>query len=110
MRGDVYLADLNPSLGSEQGGVRPVIIMQRNSLDRFTVTTIAIPVTTNLRRLNIPGVVFIPAGEGGLQQDSAALCFQVKVIDRQRLRQQLGTLPLQRVAEISQALKYTLEL
>lgn len=50
MLGDIYLADLNPSRGSEQVGIRPVIIVQRDTLDRFTTTVVVIPVTSNLRR------------------------------------------------------------
>lgn len=57
MRGDIYLADLNPSRGSEQAGVRPVILVQRQNLDRFTRTVVVIPVTTNLRRAQIPSTV-----------------------------------------------------
>jgi mRNA interferase MazF len=55
MRGDIYLADLNPSRGSEQAGIRPVILVQRQNMDRFTRTVVVIPVTTNLRRAQIPG-------------------------------------------------------
>ena len=57
MRGDIYVADLNPSRGSEQAGVRPVILVQRQNLDRFTRTVVVIPVTTNLRRAQIPSTV-----------------------------------------------------
>jgi mRNA interferase MazF len=56
-RGDVYLADLNPSRGSEQDGRRPVIIVQRESLNRFTRTTMVVPLTTNLRRTQVPGTI-----------------------------------------------------
>ena len=56
-RGDVYLADLNPSRGSEQDGLRPVIIVQRESLNRFTRTTLVVPLTTNLRRTQVPGTI-----------------------------------------------------
>ncbi|MCL1475299.1 type II toxin-antitoxin system PemK/MazF family toxin [Argonema antarcticum] len=59
MRGDVYLADLNPSRGSEQAGIRPVILVQRNTLDRFTTTVVVIPITSNLRRAKIPGTMGI---------------------------------------------------
>ncbi len=54
-RGDIYLADLNPSRGSEQAGIRPVAIVQREEIDRFTQTVFIVPLTSNLRRLNIPG-------------------------------------------------------
>ena len=86
MRGDIYLADLNPSRGSEQAGIRPVIIVQHNNIDRFTSTVVVIPLTSNLRRAQIPGTMVIPAGQAGLNQESVALCYQIVVIDRQRLQ------------------------
>jgi mRNA interferase MazF len=86
MRGDIYLADLNPSRGSEQAGIRPVIIVQHNNIDRFTSTVVVIPLTSNLRRAQIPRTMVIPAGQGGLNQESVALCYQIVVIDRQRLQ------------------------
>ena len=110
MRGDIYLADLNPSRGSEQAGVRPVILVQRKNLDRFTRTVVVIPVTTNLRRAQIPGTVLIAAGEGGLSQESVALCYQIVVIDRQRLQRQLGTLSTVYLQRLGEAIRYTLDL
>ena len=110
MRGDIYLADLNPSRGSEQAGVRPVILVQRQNLDRFTRTVVVIPVTTNLRRAQIPGTVLIPLGEGGLSQESVALCYQIVVIDRQRLQRQLGTLSAVYLQRLGEAISYTLDL
>jgi mRNA interferase MazF len=110
MRGDIYLADLNPSRGSEQAGVRPVILVQRQNLDRFTRTVVVIPVTTNLRRAQIPGTVVIPVGEGGLSQESVALCYQIVVIDRQRLQRQLGTLSAVYLQQLGEAIRYTLDL
>ena len=110
MRGDVYLADLNPSRGSEQAGIRPVIIVQPDNLERFTRTVVVVPLTSNIRRAQIPGTVLIRAGEGGLSQDSVALCYQIVVIDRQRLQRQLGTLSPSYLLALNQALKYTFEL
>ena len=95
MRGDVYLADLNPSRGSEQAGIRPVIIVQRNTIDRFTQTVVVVPITS---------------GEGGLLQDSVALCYQIVVIDKQRLTRKLGTLSSNYLLMLKEALKYTLQL
>jgi mRNA interferase MazF len=86
MRGDIYLADLNPSRGSEQAGIRPVIIVQHNNIDRFTSTVVVIPLTSNLRRTQIPRTMVIPTGQGGLNQELVALCYQIVVIDRQRLQ------------------------
>lgn len=57
MLGEVYLADLNPTRGSEQAGIRPVITLQRDTLDRFTTTVVVVPVTSNLRRAKIPGTI-----------------------------------------------------
>jgi mRNA interferase MazF len=110
MRGDVYLADLNPSRGSEQAGIRPVIIIQRDTLDRFTTTVVVVPLTSNLRRAKIPGTIVIPLGEGGLTQESVVLCYQIVVIDRQRLMRKLGTLSPNYLFMLKEALKYTLEL
>ncbi len=108
--GDVYLADLNPSRGSEQAGVRPVVIVQREEIDRFTQTVIIVPLTSNLRRLDIPGTFTIPAEEGGLTQESVALCYQIAVVDKQRLIRQLGKLSWPYVQQLNEALIYTLKL
>ena len=110
MRGDIYLADLNPSRGSEQAGIRPVIIVQHNNIDRFTSTVVVIPLTSNLRRAQIPGTMVIPAGQGGLNQESVALCYQIVVIDRQRLQRQLGTLSSSYLQQLEEAMRYTLYL
>ncbi|MDY6782197.1 MAG: type II toxin-antitoxin system PemK/MazF family toxin [Cyanobacteriota bacterium] len=110
MRGDVYLADLSPSRGSEQAGIRPIIIVQRDDIERFTRTAIAIPLTTNLRRARVPGTVVIPVGEGGLSQDSVALCYQIVTLDRQRLRRKLGMLSSAYLSALNEAIAYTLEL
>ncbi|MFM7438150.1 MAG: type II toxin-antitoxin system PemK/MazF family toxin [Snowella sp.] len=110
MRGDIYLADLNPSRGSEQAGIRPVILVQRQNLECFTRTVVVIPVTTNLRRAQVPGTMLIPAGEGGLSQESVALCYQIVVIDKQRLQKQLGTLSAIYLQRLGDALRYTLDL
>ncbi|MBD2186118.1 type II toxin-antitoxin system PemK/MazF family toxin [Aerosakkonema funiforme] len=110
MRGDLYLADLNPSRGSEQAGIRPVIIVQRDILERFTTTIVVVPLTTNLRRARIPGTIVIPAGEGGLTEESVALCYQIVVIDKQRLIQKLGTISANYLLRLKEALEYTLQI
>ena len=88
--GEIWLADLNPTQGSEQSGTRPVIIFQNNSINRFTSTFVTIPLTTNLRRASLPTCVLIRQGEGGLIKDSVALCHQLRVIDKLRLLRRLG--------------------
>ena len=90
-RGEIWLADLNPVRGSEQAGVRPVLIFQNNTINRFTTTVLAIPFTTNLRRASLPSCVRISKDEGGLTNDSVALCHQLRALDKTRLQRKLGT-------------------
>lgn len=109
-RGDVYLADLNPSRGSEQSGIRPVVLVQRNTLFQFTSTVVVVPFTTNLRRAKVPGTVLIPMGNSGLSQESVALCYQIVVLDQSRLLTKLGSLSSNQLNQLDQARKYTLSL
>ncbi|MBI1822200.1 MAG: type II toxin-antitoxin system PemK/MazF family toxin [Nitrospirae bacterium] len=91
--GDVFLADLEPVKGSEQGRERPVIVFQNPDLGRFTSTLICIPLTTNLSRRGLPGTSFIKKSkQNGLSQDSIGLCFQLRAIDKSRLTKRYGTL------------------
>jgi mRNA interferase MazF len=89
-RGEIWLADLNPIQGSEQAGVRPVLIFQNDTISRFTTTVLAIPFTTNLRRASLPSCVRLSKNEGGLTNDSVALCHQLRALDQMRLRRKLG--------------------
>ena len=104
------MADLNPSRGSEQAGIRPVIIVQRDTLDRFTTTVVVVPVTSNLRRAKIPGTIILPTGEGGLTQDSVVLCYQIVALDRERSIRKLGSLSADYVSRLQVALQYTLQI
>ena len=90
-RGEIWLADLNPIQGSEQAGVRPVLIFQNDTISRFTTTVLAIPFTTNLRRASLPSCVRLSKNEGGLTNDSVALCHQLRALDQMRLQRKLGT-------------------
>ena len=90
-RGEIWLADLNPIRGSEQAGVRPVLIFQNDTISRFTTTVLAIPFTTNLRRTSLPSCVRISKDDGGLTNDSVALCHQLRALDQMRLQRKLGT-------------------
>lgn len=76
-RGEVWLANLNPTQGSEQAGIRPVIIFQNDVVSQFSTTTITIPLTTNQRRATLPICMLIKQGDSGLTQNSVALCFQI---------------------------------
>lgn len=90
-RGEIWLANLNPTRGSEQAGIRPVIILQNDAVSKFTTTVLAIALTTNLRRASLPSCVRIGVGEGGLISDSVALCHQLRVLYKVRLVRRLGT-------------------
>jgi mRNA interferase MazF len=90
-RGEGWLAEFNPVRGSEQAGTRPVLIIQNNSINRFTNTFLTIPLTTNLRRASLPTCVLLSEGEGGLLKDSVALCHQLRVLDKSRLVRRLGS-------------------
>jgi mRNA interferase MazF len=106
----VWRADLAPTRGTEQSGVRPVLIVQTDRANPHSPHTIVVPFTTRIRQKLLPSHVLIPGGEGGLAQDSVALCEQIRVVDRSRLIARLGTLPAQRMLEIGDALKIILEL
>jgi mRNA interferase MazF len=107
-RGEVLLADLNPTKGSEQGGTRPVIVFQNNSVSQFTTTVITIPLTINLRRASLPTCLLIPSGEGGLAQDSVALCYQLRVLDRTRLQRKLSELKPETLTNLERIVLLTL--
>ena len=107
-RGDVCLASLDPTQGSEQAGVRPVIIFQNNIVSQFSTTVVTIPLTTNLRRADLPICLKINKGNGGLTQDSVALCFQIRVLDKMRLIRKLGELPPEIITELEDIVLLTL--
>ena len=99
-RGDVWLANLNPTQGSEQAGIRPVLVVQSNAINSYTTTIIVIPLTTNLRRAALPSSVRIRQGEAGLSSDSVILCHQLRVIDMTRLQRKLGAITQQTIAAV----------
>jgi mRNA interferase MazF len=107
-RGQVWLADLNPTQGSEQAGVRPVIIFQNDLISQFSTTIIAIPLSTNQRRAALPICLLIEQGNGGLSQDSVALCFQMRVLDKTRLSRLLGQLSPEIIDRLEEVVLLTL--
>jgi len=107
-RGEIWLANLDPTKGSEQAGTRPIIIFQETTISKFTSTIITIPLTTNLRRAALPSCFLIPNGQGGLNQDSVALCHQLRVLDKTRLIKRLGHLDLETISELERIVLFTL--
>lgn len=107
-RGEIWLADLNPIRGSEQAGTRPVLILQNNTINPFTTTVITIPFTTNLRRAALPSCIKIAKGDGGLANDSVALCHQLRVLDITRLQHKLGSVKQQTIESVENCVLFTL--
>lgn len=107
-RGEIWLANLNPTRGPEQAGTRPVLIFQNNIISKYTTTILAIPLTTNLRRASLPSCVQISKDEGGLASDSVALCHQFRALDRSRLLKNLGTVTEHTVSAIESCVMFTM--
>ncbi len=103
-RGDVVLCDLNPVIGTEQAGIRPVVVLQIDRANAVSPHTIIAPFTSKIRRAILACHVFIPAGIGGLNQDSVILCEQIRVIDKSRIIRVLGHLNDDCVAQLEVAL------
>jgi mRNA interferase MazF len=109
-RGDVVLCDLNPVVGSEQAGIRPAVIVQIDRANAASPHTVIVPFTTKIRRALLPSHAFVPAGMGGLTQDSVALCEQIRVIDKRRITRVLGHLDDPHMEEVAKALRVILGL
>ncbi|GFP41428.1 mRNA interferase MazF [Candidatus Hakubella thermalkaliphila] len=107
-RGEIWLANLNPTRGSEQAGIRPVLIFQNDVVSKFAPTVLAIPLTTNLRRASLPSCVQISKGEGGLASDSVVLCHQLRVLDKTRLQRKLGTVRQETLSAIESRVLFTM--
>jgi mRNA interferase MazF len=109
-RGDVYRAVLDPVVGSEQAGVRPVIVVSRDSINATGVVAIIVPVTDRLNKKHIyRSHVELKQGEGGLTMDSVALCEQVRAISHNRLQEYMGHISLARISQVSAALRIALD-
>ena len=109
-RGDVYMAGLDPVIGSEQGGTRPVVIIQNNTGNRHAPTVIAVPVTSSGGKPPLPTHAFLPAGEGGLWRDSIALCEQVRTLEKARLGKRLGTVGPAAMRGIEKGLQVSMDM
>ena len=91
-RGEIYYADLSPVVGSEQGGVRPVLIVQNDVGNRYSPTVIAAAITSQQSKTNLPTHIPIGGRDCGLQKDSVVLLEQIRTIDKQRLKEKMGTI------------------
>ena len=109
-RGDVVLCDLNPVMGTEQAGIRPALVIQIDRANTVSPHTIIVPFTTRIRRAVLSSHALIPAGIGGLMQDSVALCEQIRVIDTRRILRVLGHIDDRHLEEVATALRTILGL
>ena len=91
-RGDIYYADLRPVVGSEQGGIRPVLIVQNDVGNKFSPTVIAAAITSQKYKTNLPTHIKLDANGCGLSKDSIVLLEQVRTIDKKRLKERMGNL------------------
>ena len=111
LRGDVFQASLDPARGSEQAGLRPVVIVSRDAINRSSPVVIVIPLTGVEHCARVyPSQVLIRSGTAGLTKDSVALGEQVRAITQKRLSKYLGHLPPEVMTQISVALKVALDL
>ena len=109
-RGEIYLANLEPIIGSEQGGIRPVVILQNNVGNKHSPTTIAAPITTKRIPNRLPVHVFTFAGSSGLPQNSSIMLEQIRVLDKSRLTDYIGKINDFTMDEIDRALKISVGL
>lgn len=107
-RGDIFYADLSPVVGSEQGGVRPVLIVQNDVGNRFSPTVIAAAITSQKGKANLPTHIYLDAGDTGLSKDSVVLLEQVRTLDKHRLKEKMGRLDRQSMNQVDQAISVSL--
>ena len=103
-RGDIYYADLSPVVGSEQGGVRPVLIVQNNVGNRYSPTVIAAAITSQVNKNRLPTHISVRADRCGLAKDSIILTEQIRTLDKRRLREKMGTLDERARRHVDEAL------
>lgn len=103
-RGDIYYADLSPVIGSEQGGVRPVLIVQNDVGNKYSPTVIAAAITSQKTKSNLPTHIELHANTTGLQKDSIVLLEQVRTIDKHRLKEKMGSLDLGSMNRVNEAI------
>ncbi len=107
-RGDLYYADLSPVVGSEQGGIRPVLIIQNNVGNKYSPTVIISAITSQINKARIPTHIELPANEYGLQKDSVVLLEQLRTIDKKRLKEKIGEVGDGKMNSINNALLISL--
>ena len=103
-RGDIYYADLSPVIGSEQGGIRPVLIIQNDVGNKYSPTVIAAAITSQINKAKMPTHIELSASEYGLYKDSVVLLEQIRTIDKKRLREKVAHLDKGLMENVNSAL------
>ncbi len=103
-RGDIYYADLSPVVGSEQGGIRPVLIIQNDVGNKYSPTVIAAAITSQINKAKMPTHIELSASEYGLYKDSVVLLEQIRTIDKKRLREKVAHLDKNLMQTVNDAL------
>ncbi len=103
-RGDIYYADLSPVVGSEQGGLRPVLIIQNDVGNRYSPTVIAAAITSRMGKNRLPTHIDIHADKVGLAKDSVVLLEQIRTLDKRRLKEKMGHLDERMMNEVNTAI------
>ena len=107
-RGELYYADLSPVVGSEQGGVRPVLVVQNDVGNKYSPTVIAAAVTSRINKAKLPTHIELSAIDYGLSKDSVVLLEQIRTLDKKRLKERIGELPLSTMKKVNEALLISL--
>ena len=103
-RGDIYYADLSPVVGSEQGGLRPVLIIQNDVGNRYSPTVIAAAITSRMGKTRLPTHIDIHADKVGLAKDSVVLLEQIRTLDKRRLKEKMGHLDESLMVKVNNAI------
>ena len=107
-RGYLYYADLSPVVGSEQGGIRPVLIIQNDIGNKYSPTVIVAAITSQINKAKLPTHIEISANEYGLNKDSVILLEQIRTIDKKRLREKIGCLDKNMMLKVNNSLQISL--
>ncbi len=109
-RGDIFYADLSPVIGSEQGGIRPVIIIQNDIGNKYSPTVIVAAITSQINKAKLPTHVEISSEEYGLNKDSVVLLEQVRTLDKKRLKEKIGHMTDSDMEKVDRALRISIGL
>ncbi|MDA8442050.1 MAG: type II toxin-antitoxin system PemK/MazF family toxin [Peptococcaceae bacterium] len=109
-RGEIYYAELNPVVGSEQGGTRPVLVIQNDIGNQYSPTTIIAAITSQISKAKLPTHVEVTSKRSGLERDSVILTEQIRTIDKSRLKEKVTVLDDETMARVNQAIEVSLGL